>query len=205
MKLKICGMRDRENILQVAALKPDYMGFIFYPQSPRYAGTEFSLPSAFPASTKRVGVFVNEGVEQVIRKVLDLKLDFVQLHGSERPDECDAIRDYGARVIKVFSVDDHFDFTTTKGYDASADYYLFDTKGKYHGGNAKLFDWGILNRYDQRKPFFLSGGISPENIHDIGRLKGMNLYAVDVNSGVEAKPGEKDLSLVKGMIERLKD
>jgi phosphoribosylanthranilate isomerase len=117
----------------------------------------------------------------------------LQLHGNETPEQCGALREKGYVIIKVFSVFGDFDFATTKPYQSVADYFLFDTKGKHYGGNAIAFDWEILKRYDQKIPFFLSGGITPENVHGIRDLGNMNLHAIDVNSGVEAAPGMKDM------------
>jgi phosphoribosylanthranilate isomerase len=184
IKVKICGMRDAANIQSVAELRPDYMGFIFYPGSPRYVGQTFSVSLD---SIRKVGVFVNESTEAILKKGFDI----VQLHGNEKPAQTDELKDKGITVIKAFAIDDDFDFARTKDY--KADYFLFDTKGKYHGGNAKTFNWNKLNEYDQRIPFFLSGGLSATNLKDLSLLKDMNLYAVDLNSGVEASPGVKDL------------
>ena len=109
----------------------------------------------------------------------------------------------GIGIIKVFSIDDDFDFNQTRPYDEGADYFLFDTKGKYYGGNARTFDWNVLKRYDQRKPFFLSGGLSLETLGGVNALRGMNLHAIDVNSGVESVPGIKDLDSVRALRKRL--
>ncbi|HTJ50311.1 MAG TPA: phosphoribosylanthranilate isomerase [Cyclobacteriaceae bacterium] len=197
IRLKVCGMRDAENIMQVASCQPDYMGFIFYEKSPRFVGTSFQVPDAFPSSIKRVGVFVNEEPQTVLKHVKNLKLDYVQLHGNENQEQCKQFKDAGIGVIKVFSVDDAFNFTTTESYKSCADFFLFDTKGKYHGGNAITFDWSILKNYDQEIPFFLSGGINPENVSGITELKGMNIHALDINSGVEITPGVKDVHKIK--------
>jgi len=192
VKLKICGMRDVRNIQDVAALGTDYMGFIFYQKSPRYVGDNFSVPS-LADSVKRVGVFVNESSEVMLKKVGELKLDYLQLHGQESVKQCEALKTNNVNLIKVFSVDDQFDFGKTKHYKGIADFFLFDTKGKYHGGNAVSFDWSILEQYDQEIPFFLSGGIGPDNIGEVQMLKEMNIHAVDINSGVEVTPGLKDI------------
>ena len=199
IQLKVCGMRDAENILQVAALQPAYMGFIFYPKSPRYVGDDFQIPANFPSAILKVGVFVNETTDQILKQVTRLGLSYVQLHGDESVDQVRSLYESGVKVIKVFSVDDGFDFTVTKPYREIVDYFLFDTKGKYYGGNAKVFDWTVLKQYDQEVPFFLSGGIGPDNAANIEALSGMNLHALDVNSGVESKPGLKD----PGKIEKL--
>jgi phosphoribosylanthranilate isomerase len=198
-RLKICGMRDAENIMQVAKLQPAYMGFIFYPKSPRYVGEDFQIPADFPAAIRKVGVFVNETTEQILKQVHRLGLAYVQLHGDEPVEQVRFLHGKGVKVIKVFSVGDDFDFAVTRPYREVVDYFLFDTKGKYYGGNAQVFDWTILKHYDQEVPFFLSGGIGPDNVENMATLSGMNLHALDVNSGVESKPGLKDL----GKIEKL--
>lgn len=192
-------MRDAENILQVAALQPSYMGFIFYSKSPRYVGEDFQVPADLPEAIWKVGVFVNEATDQILRQVNRLGLHYVQLHGHEPVEQVKELKEKGIKVIKVFSVDDDFDFSATVPYQESVEYFLFDTKGKYFGGNAQVFNWEVLKQYDQKVPFFLSGGIGPENAENIKALSGMNLHALDVNSGVESKPGLKDL----GKIEKL--
>ena len=195
--IKICGMRDRDNILQVASLAPQYLGFIFYPETPRFVGEDFRVPFKLPFSIQRVGVFVNASTSEILGKVKTVGLDFIQLHGNESPEQCAELKTAGLKVIKVFSVGENFNFDLTQPYKKVADYFLFDTKGKYHGGNAKTFDWAILKRYDQEIPFFLSGGLSPENINSLGDILKMNLHALDLNSGVEVTPGIKDIEKVK--------
>jgi phosphoribosylanthranilate isomerase len=204
IKLKICGMRDPENIMQVAATGPDYMGFIFYPQSPRFVGNGFQMPSQFPTNIIRVGVFVNENVETILSLSEAHNLRFLQLHGAETVKECKELKRHNYQIIKVFSVDDTFDFELTKFYSESVDFFLFDTKGKYYGGNAKTFRWRHLDNYDQQVPFFLSGGLSPENVAEVADLKGMNIHALDVNSGVESAPALKDLLKVRAFKENVK-
>lgn len=200
VKLKVCGMRDAENVLAVSALQPDYMGFIFYGKSPRFVGEEFQLPASFPAGIKKVGVFVNETPDKMLAIARRLQLDFLQLHGNESVEVCAAMKQAGLGVIKVFSVDDDFDFAITKPYQHAVDFFLFDTKGKYYGGNAQVFDWTVLNRYDQQVPFFLSGGITPDNVANIAALKNMNLHALDVNSGVEISPALKSIEKLNTLI-----
>lgn len=199
LDLKVCGMRDAENIRQVGALAPDFMGFIFYNGSPRYVGPDFAIPDSLPARIKRVGVFVNESTDEIIATVKKHRLDFVQLHGHESADQCRRLKATGVGVIKVFSVGDDTRFTETAEYREVVDYFLFDTKGKYFGGNARRFDWQLLTRYDQQVPFFLSGGISPENIAEVLSLGDLNIAAVDVNSGVELKPAWKDVEKIRNI------
>ncbi|HOY49614.1 MAG TPA: phosphoribosylanthranilate isomerase [Chryseolinea sp.] len=203
VKLKICGMRDANNIMEVASLKPDYFGFIFYPKSPRFVADDFILPVKLSPDILRVGVFVNETSSAIIEKAKTYPLDYIQLHGSETPEQCQALRQLGLGIIKVFSVGDDFDFEITKPYKSVADYFLFDTKGKHHGGNASTFNWDLLKQYDQDIPFFLSGGLSPENMNEVAKLDGMNIHALDVNSGVEASPGVKDISKLKQLINHI--
>ena len=203
MKLKICGMKDEANIMEVASLKPDYLGFIFYEKSPRYVGDDFALPDTLSPDVLRVGVFVNETSSVILDKVSVYNLDYVQLHGNETPSQCAELGQLGLGIIKVFSVGDDFDFEVTKPYKNVVDYFLFDTKGKHYGGNAFIFNWDLLKQYDQEIPFFLSGGLSPENIQEVSKLNGMNIHALDVNSGVEASPGVKDIDRVKLLINRI--
>lgn len=199
IKLKVCGMREPGNILEVSRLQPDYMGFIFYAGTPRYVGDGFSIPEDFPPAIRRVGVFVNERSDEILRQVEKHKLDFVQLHGGESAQQCAEIQAHGIGVIKVFSINGATDFAVTEPYSGCADFFLFDTKGKYYGGNARAFDWQVLHAYDQQVPFFLSGGITPENAAGIGALKGLNLEAIDVNSGVEISPALKDAGKIQAI------
>jgi len=201
IKIKVCGMRDSNNIAHVTALGPDYMGFIFYGPSPRYVGPDFRLFDKAPANIVRVGVFVNEANDEIMTRSKIAGFDHVQLHGNETVQQAGDLKASGFTVIKVFSVDDDFDFAITKPFIPVVDFFLFDTKGKFHGGNARTFNWKVLSRYDQDVPFFLSGGITPENVNDINALDGMNLYALDVNSGVEVAPGLKDIKKLKTLFE----
>ena len=200
ISIKVCGMRDHENIRQVAALSPHYLGFIFYPHSPRFVGWDFKMPDDLSPEINRVGVFVNESSKVIVERAQSLGLHYIQLHGNEAVDQCVELKDSGLKIIKVFSVGDDFDFAATASYKAVADYFLFDTRGKYFGGNARTFDWNLLNAYDQEVPFFLSGGLSPENIAEVKNIKDYNLYALDLNSGVEASPGLKDAGKVHAVI-----
>lgn len=197
IKIKVCGMRDVNNITHVTTLGPDYMGFIFYPPSPRYVGDDFKLSDKGTTPFVRVGVFVNAENEEIQRQSRIVGFDHVQLHGNEGVQQAAVLKDSGFKVIKVFSVDDDFDFGITRQFAPVVDFFLFDTKGKLYGGNARAFNWNVLRRYDQNVPFFLSGGISPENVKDITSLEGMNLHALDVNSGVEEAPGLKDVKKLK--------
>ena len=199
IKLKVCGMRDPENILEVAKLEPDFMGFIFYAESPRYVGDNFRMPD-FHGVTRKVGVFVNEATKAIMKTVQKFGLDAVQLHGGESVEQCREIKREGIAVIKVFSVGDENDFELTETFGRAVDYFLFDTKGKYYGGNAATFDWTLLQRYHHEIPFFLSGGITPGLVeNDVQKLNHHQLHAIDVNSGVEARPALKDIEQIKAI------
>jgi len=196
-------MREPDNILEVGALQPDFLGFIFYDQSPRCVSSAFKIPASLSQAVKKVGVFVNDPFERVLDRVNKHTLDFAQLHGNETVALCEKLKQTEIGVIKTFSIDSNFDFKRVNPYKSVVDFFLFDTKGKYHGGNATTFDWNLLQRYDQEVPFFLSGGISPINIDQTLQLKGLNLYAVDVNSGVEIEPGVKDVDKVKRLLKNI--
>ena len=185
-------MRDPDNIRTVATLCPDFLGFIEYARSPRFVGEYFRPPEVTP-SISRVGVFVNQSLDVIKERVAFAGYDAVQLHGDETPDFCAQMRDEGLQVIKVFRIDDVFDFAETKAYSNKVDQFLFDARGKQPGGNGIRFDLRTLLRYDQQVPFFLSGGLQPETLaEDIMNLAEMNLYGVDLNSGVELEPAFKD-------------
>ncbi len=202
IKLKVCGMRDPANIKAVAELHADYMGFIFYRNSPRYVGDKFTLEES--EVTTNVGVFVDESTGIILHRLKDINSETAQLHGSETPSQCDDLKSRGITVIKVFSISDDFDFTKTKDFQDVADYFLFDTKGKSFGGNGKTFNWNRLQEYDQSIPFFLSGGLNEENVKNLGVLDMMNIHALDVNSGVEDAPGVKNIEKIKSVMSCLK-
>lgn len=197
-------MRDRLNAEQIAFIEPDYMGFIFYEKSPRYVGEDFEAQSVLPSGVTGVGVFVNESISKMLTTLAQNRLNWVQLHGHEQPELVQALKEEGITVIKVFSIDDDFDFTTTQKYH-DADYFLFDTKGKLFGGNSESWNWSKLVEYDQKKPFFLSGGIDVDNISKVAALTDMNIHCIDVNSGVEIRPGLKDPDKVQIIRQKLNE
>lgn len=204
MKLKVCGMRNSQNIKELLMLRPDYMGFIFYDKSKRNAvNLDAELLKSFPSKTQKVGVFVNAALDEVKSKVDEFQLDFVQLHGDESVEYVGKLFAVGIRVIKVFAVGQSFDFNVLKPYKGLVEYFLFDTKGKERGGNGVVFDWGILKDYDQSVPFFLSGGIDNENVIGLAQLGEMNIHAIDVNSKYEIEPGWKDIERINELIKKL--
>jgi phosphoribosylanthranilate isomerase len=195
-KLKICGLRDPANIAAVAALQPDYMGFIFFAGSKRYVDNlSAEALNAIPESVVKTGVFVNEQLHQVQEIVLKYKLQAVQLHGDECPNYCKALKKLNpsVKLIKAFGVSENFDFTILNPYQGKVDFFLFDTQTPAYGGSGKLFDWSLLKDYTLKVPYFLSGGIGLENIEELQQLKDNYLYAIDVNSKFEYLPGLKDV------------
>ncbi len=206
-KIKVCGMRERTNIDSIAALAPDYMGFIFYRKSPRYIGEDYSPENIHHLSDdiKKTGVFVNASEQEISNAVARYELNAVQLHGSESFELCLMVKQMGVEVIKAFQVDEDFDFSVLKPYTEVCDYFLFDTKTKAFGGSGHKFDWSVFNKYDNNKPIFLSGGITQDDVVDVMKLKHLNIYAVDINSRFELEPALKDVEKVGSFINELKN
>lgn len=193
----------KHNIAEVAALQPNYLGFIFYEKSPRYFDGE--IPSLSPA-IKKVGVFVDATVLEILKTVEKYALDVIQLHGNETKEfvlnlNMDLRLKFwdGYEVWKVFQVDDSFDFAKTYDFVKKVDAFLFDTKGDFHGGNGKTFNWEVLKNYKYQTPFILSGGIGLEEIDSLKELLKTELpiHAIDVNSKFENEPGLKNIEDLK--------
>lgn len=204
MKIKVCGMKYKENIEQVADLKPDYMGFIFYSASKRNVADEI-IP-IIPSEINKVGVFVNADADFIIDKISTHNLHCIQLHGSEPPFFCRQMKRITC-IIKAFGVDEQFDFNKLKEYEDCCDYFLFDTKTAEHGGSGKQFNWDLLSHYSFNLPFFLSGGVDLEaakKIKEMG-LKYPLLYGIDVNSKFEKSPGLKDVDQLKHLMELMRN
>jgi phosphoribosylanthranilate isomerase len=193
-KLKICGMKYAENIQEIASLKPDFLGFIFWDKSSRMFDLKELLK--IESSIKKVGVFVDASLEEIQNKIKNFKLDAIQLHGKESVKYCLELKKNNIEIIKAFSINNDFDFSQLKGYENAVDYFLFDTKGKLPGGNGTTFDWQVLENYNLEKPFFLSGGIGLTEITKIKEFLDSDLsdycYAIDVNSRFETEPGLKN-------------
>ena len=208
MKIKVCGMKNPENIWALAKLPIDYMGLIFYPKSPRYIqNLDSSVLNILPDNIYRVGVFVNENIESVLEQINKYKLSVVQLHGSESIEYCYAIKAEfpNLSLIKAFNISEEADFLSTKEYENACDFLLFDTKTSQHGGSGIKFDWSILNQYKGKLPFFLSGGISVEDVKAIKSISHPQLYALDLNSKFELEPGLKNIDLLEQFINQLKN
>lgn len=208
MKLKVCGLKH--NPLEVAALKPDYIGFIFWEGSARHCAGP--LPDGLPVPPRRVGVFVGADPATILAKCREFGLHLVQLHGAESPAYCKALgellRREGAtppRLIKAFAVGDGFDFSQLKAYLPAVDYFLFDSRGPLPGGNGTGFDWSQLAHYPFDKPYFLSGGISGADLERLAAFfqspAARHCHALDVNSRFETAPGHKDIARLKKFME----
>ncbi len=194
MKIKVCGMRDTENIQALASLKLDFMGFIFYEKSPRFVADELDIEllNSLPKDIKKVGVFVNASMEYILNMARKYNLNYVQLHGNEMPEFCKSLRLKGINIIKAFQIDNSFIFSMLNNYKPHVDFFLFDTKGEQMGGNGIPFDWQLLKKYDGEKPYFLAGGIDLANAEAIENLI-PKPYAIDVNSKFEISPALKDI------------
>ncbi|TXC78563.1 phosphoribosylanthranilate isomerase [Luteibaculum oceani] len=195
LKLKVCGLRN--NITEVDGLNPDYLGFIFWGPSSRFNNAQH-LPQT---KGKKVGVFVDASQETIGAKINQLGLDAVQLHGRESQDFCAEIKGLGVELFKAIRVEKgNLRLEQLRGFEPYVDYFLFDTAGKLPGGNGVRFDWSRLNNYALEKPFFLSGGIAPENQVEAIEYAQKHPFCVglDVNSGFEIEPGLKNIdALIK--------
>ena len=196
--IKVCGMREAENIREVEALGIDLMGFIFWPKSSRCISTR---PEYMPVNAKRVGVFVNEDLEQVKRIAKDYALDIIQLHGYESTEYAKNLREW--KVIKAFNIASEEDLESTVIFDGAVDCFLFDTKGKAVGGNGEKFDWEVLSSYNGQTPFILSGGIGPDDTERVRTFYHPRCIGIDLNSRFELSPGLKDVAALGRFLSQL--
>ena len=190
--IKVCGMRDAENIRDVESLGIDLMGFIFWPRSSRYVAER---PAYLPTHCKRVGVFVDETIETVCRLAADYALDYIRTLNAQ------------CSVIKAFNIATAADLAQTAPYVGLVDYFLFDTKGPSVGGNGEKFDWSILSAYDGSTPFLLSGGIGPDDAESLSSylsvLDSRHCIGIDLNSRFERSPGLKDVATLRRFLTQL--
>ena len=208
MNIKVCGITQLKQLQQLEALNIDFAGLIFYKESPRYVGDKLIKKEIKSADfdLKKVGVFVNPEMIDVLDAIDEYGLDVVQLHGDETPEMCDDLSSE-VEVIKAFRIkDDDTDIDAmVKIYDNVCDYYLFDKASDYSiGGTGKQFDWSILKKAKIEKPFFLSGGIGPDDAAKIKSFRHPDFFGVDINSRFEKEPGVKDMGLVLGFKQGLK-
>ena len=231
MVIKVCGMRDAQNIREVSQLGVDMIGMIFYPKSPRYVEMQSSHAGIIPDYAKedigasdssgsssesvstsskspaRVGVFVDDMVQNIVTRVVNYHLDYVQLHGNEPREMCENLRltldpdiRPGIKIIKAISVSDASDIQKYKEYVGAVDLFLFDTKCKTVGGSGQQFDWQVLELYDGEVPFLLSGGIGPEDASRLHAFHHPKCIGIDLNSRFEIEPGVKDVEKLKGFL-----
>ena len=225
--IKVCGMRDAENIREVerlftqdsslftqdsslptlhSSLPTFWMGFIFWPKSSRYVAEP---PAYLPERAKRVGVFVDEDVEQICRIARDFALDVIQLHGHESPDFIRRLQSSMVNVqcsmVKAFNIATASDLEQTKAYEGLVDYFLFDTKVTLPGGSGQQFDWSILDAYKGETPFLLSGGIGPDDAERVKSFRHPRCAGIDLNSRFEVAPALKDVKKLKEFLEKIQE
>jgi len=203
MIIKVCGMRDAENIRAVEALGIDVMGFIFWEPSSRYVGAK---PAYLPERCRRAGVFVDASVEDILTAVEDFRLDVLQLHGHETPDAIASLKERvpGIDIVKSLAIAGPADLEQAAAYEGVCDAFLFDTKGRLPGGNGSQFDWSVLRRYKGRLPFLLSGGVGPGDERRIREFNVSECIGIDLNSRFETAPGLKDVHSLKTFIETIR-
>ena len=215
MIIKVCGMRSADNIRAVEQLGVDWLGFIFWPRSSRYVAER---PSYLPTKAKRVGVFVDATVDEVLSHISDYNLDAVQLHGHESPDYIRTLRSslafqtdgtsqtnscFPVVIIKAISIATSEDTDNYRNFEGLVDYFLFDTKCQTVGGSGLHFDWSMLADYDGQTPFLLSGGIGPDDAQHISSFHHPRCIGIDLNSRFEIKPALKDVTALQGFLSLL--
>ena len=210
MLIKVCGITSVEQLKDLQLIGVDYAGLIFYPLSPRFVGKHKMQASEIneqQISIRKIGVFVNQEEDDLLKLVDDWGLEMVQLHGEETPDYCERISKQ-VKVIKAFRVGTVDDVELmVSPYRDVVDYFLFDTMGEKYGGTGKQFDWNLVSNKALGKPYFLSGGIGADmdkELNDFASTQ-KDLYAVDVNSKFEVSPGIKNMGLIRKFVDSLKN
>jgi phosphoribosylanthranilate isomerase len=209
MNIKVCGITQLKQLQQLDGMEIDFAGLNFYKGSPRYVVGKISGEDIRTADfdIKKVGVFVNESFEKIMEIVEEYQLDIVQLHGDEPPSLCEELSDE-TEVIKTFRISGNELMVDkmVKPYDEVCDYYLFDKGGikESLGGTGQQFDWEVLSNSRIEKPFFLGGGVGPEDAIRLKHLAHPDLFAVDINSKFEISPGVKDLGKILGFMREVR-
>ena len=202
--IKVCGMREAKNIREVEASGVDWMGFIFWPKSSRYVS---EVPSYLPTKCKRVGVFVDASIGDVMSQTEAFGLDLIQLHGQESPSYITQLRPHlpaQIQIIKALNIATTSDLEAAKRYEGVVDYLLFDTKGKCVGGNGEKFDWSVLDDYAGSTLFLLSGGIGPDDAERVKAFHHPKCIGIDLNSKFELSPALKDATKLQSFLSSLK-
>lgn len=202
MIVKVCGMRDGDNIREVEQLSIDWMGFIFYPKSSRYVS---EVPAYLPTKCKRVGVFVDASTDEITKKIHDFSLNAIQLHSNESPEQISHLLSLTSHlsIIKAFNIATAEDLKSTASYTGLADYFLFDTKGASVGGNGEKFDWSVLDSYEGETPFLLSGGIGPDDAARVSSFRHPKCAGIDLNSKFESAPAFKDVTTLSRFLNEI--
>ena len=200
MIVKVCGLKEINNINQLNEIDIDLIGFIFYNKSSRFIDFEINTSHI---TKKKVGVFVNESLENIKKKIKNYNLNYVQLHGDETPKFTEKLMNY-CKVIKAFRISENFDFDSTNQFTDCCDLFLFDTFSKNFGGSGKKFDWKRLKGFNKKK-FLLSGGIDLNSVDEINNIKNENdfLLGIDINSRFEISPGLKDIKKINMFLKKL--
>lgn len=202
--IKVCGMREPDNIREILTLDPGFLGLILYPKSSRYVTSPTIINNIrFGQNTKKTGVFVNATEDEIMQKVKLYELQAVQLHGEESVVLCRSLRNKGVLVLKAFQIYAAEDFEDTLLYNDQVDYFLFDTKTAFYGGSGSKFDWSLLDAYHGNTPFFLSGGIGPDDVQAIQKINHPLFRGVDLNSRFEIAPAIKSYKLLQQFIKQL--
>jgi len=206
-KVKVCGICDVQNVKEIAGAGADYLGFIFYPGSKRFVGKnpDTSLFCQVSSGILKAGVFVDEKADMILKTSERYNLDIIQLHGKESSDYCRSLKAYGLLIIKAFGINSNFDFNQLNPYMNTCDFFLFDTQSINYGGSGSKFDWRKIAGYQLDKPFFLSGGIGPDDVQIIKAFDHSRFFGVDINSRFETSHGVKDAGMVKKFIDEIKN
>lgn len=202
MMIKVCGMRDPDNIRQVDELgMVDWMGFIFFPRSPRHVS---EVPTYLPKDCKRVGVFVNATTEDIANRIHTFGFHLVQLHGNETPEYLSSLRKAignDVKIIKMIQIASVEDLAKTHSYEGLVDYFLFETKCQGYGGSGQQFDWNILWHYTGKTPFLITGGIGAEDAEKVKAFHHPQFVGIDLNSRFETAPALKDVARIQNFIQ----
>lgn len=206
-KVKVCGICDVQNVKEIIAAGADFLGFIFYPGSKRFVGKtpDTSLFRQVPSGILKAGVFVDEKADMILKTSGRYNLDMIQLHGNESSDYCRSLKATGLLIIKAFGINSSFDFNELNPYMNACEFFLFDTQTINYGGSGSKFDWSKIAEYRLDKPFFLSGGIGPDDAGIIKAFDHPRFFGVDINSRFETCSGHKDPHLVKAFINEIKN
>ena len=197
--IKVCG--NRHNIAEVDGCRPDFLGVIFHPASPRHFDAE-SIPDEIV--TPRVAVFVNASVERIVEQAQKVGAKIVQLHGNETPDDCSAVAARGFEVWKAAAIAGADSFEALKAYRGSVARFLFDTRCEGHGGSGRQFDWRLIDAYTLDVPFMLAGGIAEADATRLLEIGHPMLAGFDINSRFEISPGRKDIQTIKNFISKIR-